>query len=65
MSKQPEQIQEEQLVGQLQNLNYGLVPIKDEKELIANSGSSISSNLSEPTCGNQSLKGSALGEGID
>lgn len=36
MSKQPEQILEEQLVEQLQRLNYGLVHINDEKELIAN-----------------------------
>lgn len=36
MAKQPEQILEEQLVEQLQKLNYGLVHIKDEKELIAN-----------------------------
>ncbi len=36
MSKQPEQILEEQLVDQLQKLNYSLVLIKDEKELIAN-----------------------------
>jgi len=36
MSKQPEQILEEQLVEQLQKLNYSLVYIKDEKELIAN-----------------------------
>ena len=36
MSKQPEQILEEQLVEQLQKLNYSLVHIKDEKELIAN-----------------------------
>lgn len=36
MSKQPEQILEEQLVEQLQKLNYGLVHLKDEKELIAN-----------------------------
>lgn len=36
MAKQPEQILEEQLVEQLQKLNYSLVPIKDEKELIAN-----------------------------
>lgn len=36
MPKQPEQILEEQLVEQLQKLNYGLVHIKDEKELIAN-----------------------------
>lgn len=36
MSKQPEQILEEQLVAQLQKLGYGLVYIKDEKELIAN-----------------------------
>ncbi len=36
MSKQPEQILEEQLVEQLQKLNYGLVLIRDEKELIAN-----------------------------
>ncbi len=28
MSKQPEQILEEQLVEQLQKLNYSLVPIK-------------------------------------
>ncbi len=36
MPKQPEQILEEQLVEQLQKLNYGLVHIRDEKELIAN-----------------------------
>lgn len=36
MAKQPEQILEEQLVEQLQKLNYNLVQIKDEKELIAN-----------------------------
>jgi type I restriction enzyme R subunit len=36
VSKQPEQILEEQLVAQLQQLGYGLVLIKDEKELIAN-----------------------------
>ncbi|MFA7421262.1 MAG: type I restriction endonuclease subunit R [Melioribacteraceae bacterium] len=36
MPKQPEQILEEQLVEQLHKLNYGLVIIKDEKELIAN-----------------------------
>ena len=36
MPKQPEQILEEQLVEQLQKLNYGLVLIRDEKELIAN-----------------------------
>lgn len=36
MSKQPEQILEEQLDEQLQKLNYDLVLIRDEKELIAN-----------------------------
>lgn len=36
MSKQPEQILEEQLVELLQKLNYNLVQIKDERELIAN-----------------------------
>jgi type I restriction enzyme R subunit len=36
MAKQPEQILEEQLVEQLQKLNYCLVLIRDEKELIAN-----------------------------
>ena len=36
MAKQPEQILEEQLVEQLQKLNYSLVHIKDEKELITN-----------------------------
>ena len=36
MAKQSEQILEEQLVAQLQKLNYGLVQIRDEKELIAN-----------------------------
>lgn len=36
MSKQPEQILENQLVEQLQKLGYGLVQIKDEKELITN-----------------------------
>lgn len=36
MAKQPEQILEEQLVSKLQKLGYGLVYIKDEKELLAN-----------------------------
>jgi type I restriction enzyme R subunit len=36
MPKQPELILEEQLVAQLQKLGYGLVLIKDEKELVAN-----------------------------
>ena len=36
MAKQPEQILEEQLVVQLQKLGYGLVLIKDEKDLIVN-----------------------------
>lgn len=36
MSKQPEQILENQLVAQLQKLGYILVQLKDEKELIAN-----------------------------
>ena len=36
MAKQPEQILEEQLVTQLVKLGYGLVIIKDEKELVAN-----------------------------
>jgi type I restriction enzyme R subunit len=36
MAKQPEQILEEQLVAQLQKLGYGLVYIKDEKDLLAN-----------------------------
>ncbi|MBK7764496.1 MAG: type I restriction endonuclease subunit R [Bacteroidetes bacterium] len=36
MSKQPEQILEEQLVAQLQKLGYGLVILKDEKELVSN-----------------------------
>lgn len=36
MAKQTEQILEEQLVAQLQKLGYGLVQIKDEKELLAN-----------------------------
>lgn len=36
MSKQPEQILENQLVEQLQQLGYGLILIKDEKELISN-----------------------------
>lgn len=36
MLKQPEQILEEQLVAQLQKLGYGLVLIKDEKDLITN-----------------------------
>ena len=36
MAKQPEQILEEQLVTQLVKLGYGLVLIKDEKELVAN-----------------------------
>lgn len=36
MDKQPEQILEEQLVAQLQRLGYGLVQLKDEKDLIGN-----------------------------
>ncbi|MCD4698278.1 MAG: hypothetical protein K8S16_18790 [Bacteroidales bacterium] len=36
MSKQPEQILENQLVAQLQNLGYALVQLKDETALIAN-----------------------------
>jgi len=36
MPKQPEQILEEKLVAQLQKLGFGLVIIKDEKELLAN-----------------------------
>jgi type I restriction enzyme R subunit len=36
MAKQPEQILEEQLVAQLQRLGYGLVQLKDEKDLIGN-----------------------------
>jgi type I restriction enzyme R subunit len=36
MAKQPEQILEEQLVDQLQKLGYGLVQLKDEKDLISN-----------------------------
>ena len=36
MAKQPEVILEEQLVAQLQRLGYGLVFIKDEKDLVAN-----------------------------
>lgn len=36
MSKQSEQILEEQLIAQLQKLGYGLVSIKDETALIAN-----------------------------
>lgn len=36
MSKQPEQILEEQLISQLEKLGYGSVAIKDEKALITN-----------------------------
>lgn len=36
MAKQPELLLEEQLVGQLQKLGYGLVYLKDENELISN-----------------------------
>jgi type I restriction enzyme R subunit len=36
MSKQPEAVLEEQLVGQLQKLGYGLVMLKDEKDVITN-----------------------------
>jgi type I restriction enzyme, R subunit len=36
MSKQPEQILENQLVSQLSNLGYSLVQLKDESALIAN-----------------------------
>ena len=36
MAKQPEQILEEQLVGQLQKLGYELISINDEKELVGN-----------------------------
>ncbi len=36
MSKQPEQILEEQLIEQLQKLNYSYVVIKEEKDLLSN-----------------------------
>lgn len=36
MAKQSEQVLEEQLVDQLQKLGYGLVIIKDERDLLAN-----------------------------
>lgn len=36
MSKQPEQILEEQLIEQLQKLNYSYVAIKEEKDLLSN-----------------------------
>lgn len=36
MPKQPELVLEEQLVGQLQKLGYGLVYLKDENDLISN-----------------------------
>jgi type I restriction enzyme, R subunit len=36
MAKQPEQILEEQLIGQLEALGYGLIQLKDEKDLIGN-----------------------------
>ncbi|MVN22994.1 type I restriction endonuclease subunit R [Mucilaginibacter arboris] len=36
MSKQPEQILEEQLVAQLQKLGYAFVQLKDEQDLLAN-----------------------------
>ena len=34
MSKQSEQILEEQLIGQLQKLGYAFVPITDDKGLL-------------------------------
>ncbi len=36
MSKQPEQVLEEQLIEQLQKLNYSYVAIKEEKDLLSN-----------------------------
>ena len=36
MAKQPEAVLEEQLVGQLQKLGYGLVLLKDEKDVLTN-----------------------------
>jgi type I restriction enzyme, R subunit len=36
MAKQPEQVLEEQLVAQLQKLGYGLVALRDEKDLLSN-----------------------------
>jgi type I restriction enzyme R subunit len=36
MAKQPEAVLEEQLVGQLQKLGYGLVLLKDEKDVLSN-----------------------------
>jgi type I restriction enzyme R subunit len=36
MAKQPEAVLEEQLVGQLQKLGYGLVMLKDEKDVLFN-----------------------------
>jgi|GEM_PF-3596113 len=45
MSKQPEQILEAQLVEQLQKLNYGLVLIRDEKEVIPQAIKKVSYEL--------------------
>lgn len=36
MAKQPEQAAEKQLLAQLNTWGYGLVPIKDEKDLVGN-----------------------------
>jgi hypothetical protein len=36
MAKRPEQAVEKQLLAQLNTWGYGLVPIKDEKDLVAN-----------------------------
>ena len=36
MAKQPEAVLEEQLVAQLQKLGYGLVLLKDEKDVLSN-----------------------------
>ncbi len=45
MPKQPEQILEEQLVAQLQKLGYGLIVIKNEKDLISNLKSQLEKSL--------------------
>ena len=45
MAKQPEQILEAQLVEQLQKLNYSLVLIRDEKEVIPQAIKKVSYEL--------------------
>ena len=49
MTKQPEQVLEDNLVKQLVELGYSYVPIADEAELLANLKSQLESITSIPS----------------